>query len=81
MRIYERPFKLFIPGSYVTIRNDQVEIVTGRYTDTVLAEMYFHEVHINEKEMKVTMTAITGEVLSVIRNAQRIVDMRTDEDE
>ena len=81
MKVYDRPYNIFSTGSYVVIRNDQVEIVDNRYSTDVLAKFYFHEIIINKLEMNVTMIAITGEVLSVIHHAKRIVDMRTDEHE
>lgn len=81
MRVYERPYNMFISGSYVTIRNDQVEIVDNRYSAEILAEFYYHYVLINPLSMKVTMLNLDKEVLSVIHHAKRIVDMRTDEDE
>ena len=81
MKVYDRPYNIFSTGSYVVIRDDQVEIVDNRYSTDVLAEFYFHEIVINKLEMNVTMIAITGEVLSVIHHAKRIVDMRSSPEE
>ena len=79
MKVYNRPYNLFHTGSYVTIRNDQVEIVDNRYSTDVLAEFYYHYVLINPLSMKITMLNSDKEVLSIIHHAKRIVDMRTDE--
>ena len=43
--------------------------------------MYFHKIHINVNEMKIVMMNKDNEVLSVIRNAQRIADMRIDKND
>lgn len=81
MKTYERKYKLLVPGPYVIIRDNKVEILSDRYDTNVLAEMYFHEIEIDPVYMNVTMKAITGEPLSVIWNARRITDIRTDDHE
>ena len=76
MKVYERKYNMFTKGSDVIIRNDQVEIVDGRYSSDIIAKFYFHEVVINSVNMNITMISTTRKVLGVIYNARRIVDMR-----
>lgn len=78
MKVYDRPYNIFSTGSYVVIRDDQVEIVDNRYSTDILVEFYYNYVLINPLSMKVTMLNSDKEVLSVIYHAKRIVDMRTD---
>ncbi|MCK5520324.1 MAG: hypothetical protein KAI81_04365 [Candidatus Marinimicrobia bacterium] len=79
MKVYQKGFNDHINGVYVVITNDEIKIINGRYGLITLAEMYFHKIHINVNEMKIVMMNKDNEVLSVIYNAERIADLRTDE--
>lgn len=75
---YTSKYHSLSPGLFVEIHNDQVEIHNSRYNNIAHAELYFHEVIINFHDMKVVMLGKDKEVISIIKHAERIRDMRDD---